>query len=62
MQVMALISLTLLIAGHFDNDGYQWFLFVVYNISYTVALFTLFYVYLATRRMCAQVCSIGNCQ
>ena len=47
---MAAISLGLYSVGHFDDLWYQWVLAVVYNISYTLALYVLLLFYMATRK------------
>jgi hypothetical protein len=53
--IMAVVSLTLLSFGKYENVVYQWILLTIYNVSYTVALMALFYFYLAIRR------HIGHC-
>eukprot|EP00466_Bigelowiella_natans_P012274 jgi/Bigna1/128839/aug1.7_g3547 len=47
--LFAIISLSLLGAGKFDTAAWQDINLVVYNISYTVALYALLLFYLATR-------------
>ena len=46
---MAALSLSMLAAGAYDSDTYQWILLCVYNVSYTVALYALLCLYLAAR-------------
>ena len=48
---MAALSLSMLAAGQYKSDAYQWVLLVVYNISYTVALYALLCLYLAARQV-----------
>jgi hypothetical protein len=47
--VFALISLVLMAADHYEDKSYQSLLLVVYNISYTLALYSLLLVYMAVR-------------
>jgi hypothetical protein len=47
--VAAVLSLILLAAGVFHEDGVQWVLFTVYTVSYTAALYYLFLFYLGIR-------------
>jgi hypothetical protein len=53
---MAFISIMFLIVGGeglYDSPTYQWILFVVYNLTYTLALVGLFYLYLACGELIA---------
>jgi hypothetical protein len=45
----AIISLTFMIAGLYDTDAWQYTLLVVYNLSYTAALYSLLLFYMATK-------------
>lgn len=47
--VTAILSLIMLAAGKYDDIVYQWFLFIVYNISYSWALYVLYLFYQATK-------------
>eukprot|EP00493_Phyllostaurus_siculus_P003521 UN03536 len=49
--VMAVLSITLLLASEYENPGYQAFMLTVYNLSYTFALYALLLFYLATSDM-----------
>lgn len=46
---MAIVSLTLLALQLYDTATWQWTLFIVYNISYTVALYALYLFYQSTK-------------
>lgn len=46
--VLAAISIIVYICGKFEDWYYQWLLFVVYNISYSVALYALYLIYWAS--------------
>jgi|TARA_B110000208_G_scaffold71625_1_gene92120 hypothetical protein len=48
--IMAFISLVLLAFGVYDHPAWQWISGIIYNISYTVALYALFMLYLATKK------------
>ena len=48
--IMAFISLVLLAFGLYDHPAWQWTMGIVYNISYTLALYALFMLYLATKK------------
>jgi hypothetical protein len=47
--IFAVSNLAMLSVGRFDDPMYQTILFTVYNISYTVALYSLLLFYFATR-------------
>lgn len=47
--IFAVSNLAMLSVGRFDDPTYQTILFTVYNISYTVALYSLLMFYFATR-------------
>eukprot|EP00467_Chlorarachnion_reptans_P025771 CAMPEP_0114499786 /NCGR_PEP_ID=MMETSP0109-20121206/7609_1 /TAXON_ID=29199 /ORGANISM="Chlorarachnion reptans, Strain CCCM449" /LENGTH=362 /DNA_ID=CAMNT_0001677389 /DNA_START=278 /DNA_END=1366 /DNA_ORIENTATION=- len=49
--VMATISIALLAAGLYDDPGYEITNLVIYNISYTIALYALLLFYMATRNI-----------
>mmetsp|Transcript_9090 Transcript_9090/g.32120 ORF Transcript_9090/g.32120 Transcript_9090/m.32120 type:complete len:469 (-) Transcript_9090:74-1480(-) len=49
--VMAVVSLSLLAAGAYDSTAYTVVLLLVYNVSYTLALYALLLFYLATRTL-----------
>ena len=49
--VAAIVSLSLYAADLYDSPAYQWILLIVYNVSYTLALYWLFLFYLATKEM-----------
>jgi len=51
--VMAVISLSLLASGAYDSTVYQIILLLVYNLSYTMALYALLLFYLATKVLLA---------
>ncbi|KAH9086380.1 hypothetical protein LEN26_020143 [Aphanomyces euteiches] len=50
---IAILSLFMLAAGEYDSTGYQWFLWIVYNGSYSIALYGLLVFYLATKHILA---------
>jgi len=45
--VVAIISIVAYACGVYENPNYEWTLFVVYNISYSVALYALGLIYFA---------------
>lgn len=47
----AVVSLIMLACGNYDSHIYQWILTVVYNMSYSVALYGLLLFYLATKHV-----------
>ena len=49
--VFGIFSLIMLGLGQYDQPWYQWVLFFVYNISYTLALYWLVLFYLATKHL-----------
>ena len=49
----ATLSLLLMAAGHYEDKGYQILLLVVYNVSYTLALYVLLLIYMAVRHYIA---------
>jgi len=46
--VVAAVSIVVYSAGHYEDWYYQWTLFFVYNISYSVALYALYLIYWAS--------------
>ncbi|CAE8707516.1 unnamed protein product, partial [Polarella glacialis] len=46
--VVAVMSIIVYACGRFDDWYYQWTIFVVYNISYSVALYALYLIYWAS--------------
>ncbi|RQM23430.1 hypothetical protein B5M09_005517 [Aphanomyces astaci] len=50
---IALLSLFMLAIDAYNSTGYQWFLWVVYNGSYSIALYGLLVFYLATKHILA---------
>ncbi|OQR82326.1 hypothetical protein ACHHYP_16215 [Achlya hypogyna] len=50
---MAFLSLMMLGLGAYDSVGFQWFQWVVYNASYSIALYGLLIFYLATKHILA---------
>ncbi|EQC33370.1 hypothetical protein SDRG_08888 [Saprolegnia diclina VS20] len=50
---MAILSLCMLGIGLYDSVGFQWFTWLVYNLSYSVALYGLLIFYLATKHILA---------
>lgn len=48
---MALASFICMLAGVFETVAFQWVLLVVYNLSYTTALYGLFLFYLGTKSL-----------
>ncbi|ETV97124.1 hypothetical protein H310_09930 [Aphanomyces invadans] len=50
---IALLSLFMLAIDEYNSTGYQWFLWVVYNGSYSIALYGLLVFYLATKHILA---------
>ena len=49
--VFAIFSLIMLGLNQYDQPWYQWLLLIVYNISYTLALYWLVLFYLATKSL-----------
>merc|ERR1740121_1211634 len=45
--VVALLSIMVFAVGHYEDWYYQWGIFIIYNISYTVALYGLYIMYWA---------------
>ncbi|OQS00940.1 hypothetical protein THRCLA_05810 [Thraustotheca clavata] len=50
---MALFSLFMLGVDLYDTEGFQWFLWIVYNASYSIALYGLLVFYMATKHILA---------
>ncbi|KDO27033.1 hypothetical protein SPRG_07745 [Saprolegnia parasitica CBS 223.65] len=50
---MAVLSLLMLAVGAYESDGFQWLLWIVYNVSYSIALYGLLVFYLATKHILA---------
>ena len=48
--VMAFTNILMAIIGQYENEVYQWIIMTVYNISYTIALVGLYYMYVALRK------------
>mmetsp|Transcript_177844 Transcript_177844/g.570400 ORF Transcript_177844/g.570400 Transcript_177844/m.570400 type:complete len:502 (+) Transcript_177844:93-1598(+) len=46
--VVAVLSIVVYLCGQFHDWYYQWLLFVVYNISYSLALYGLYLIYFAS--------------
>eukprot|EP00746_Dinoflagellata_sp_MGD_P013061 gnl/MRDRNA2_/MRDRNA2_128066_c0_seq1.p1 gnl/MRDRNA2_/MRDRNA2_128066_c0~~gnl/MRDRNA2_/MRDRNA2_128066_c0_seq1.p1 ORF type:complete len:356 (-),score=52.97 gnl/MRDRNA2_/MRDRNA2_128066_c0_seq1:56-1123(-) len=47
--MMAITSVVVHACGKYESEIYQWTLFFIYNISYTVALYALFLIYKGTK-------------
>jgi len=52
--VLAVVSICMLLVDEYDNPVYQWILGILYNISYTWALYVLFLLYVATKSFLVQ--------
>jgi len=58
--LLAIFSLICLFAGVFDTDAVQYILLVVYNLSYTTALYGLFLFYLGTKKLLKGFSPVGK--
>ena len=58
--LMAALSLVAMWGGFFNTDPVQYFLLVVYNISYTTALYGLFLFYLGTKSLLYGFSPVGK--
>lgn len=46
--LLAAVSIVVYACGEYNNSYYQWTLFIIYNISYSVALYALYLIYWAS--------------
>lgn len=46
--LVALVSIIVFACGEYENRVYQWTLFFIYNVSYSVALYALYLIYTAS--------------
>ncbi len=58
--VMALLAIIARLGNFWDSDGLQIFLLIVYNVSYTTALYGLFLFYLGTKHLLKGFSPVGK--
>lgn len=58
--LLALLSLVFMLTGHFDEHWWQYTLVVVYNISYSLAIYYLVLFYLATKKLLGGFHAVGK--
>ena len=58
--LMALFALVAMWGGFWDTDGCQYFNLIVYNLSYTTALYGLFLFYLGTKTLLVGFSPVGK--
>jgi hypothetical protein len=58
--ILAALAIIFMLADVFDTAGAQWFLLVMYNLSYTTALYGLFLFYLGTKKLLKGFSPVGK--
>lgn len=58
--LMALFAVVAMAGGFWDSDGCQYFNLIVYNVSYTTALYGLFLFYLGTKELLKGFSPVGK--
>ena len=58
--LLAILSLIFMLSGHFEEHWWQYTLVVVYNISYSLAIYYLVLYYLATKTLLQGFHAVGK--
>jgi len=58
--LMAILSLIMLALGKYKSTEYTWFLNIVYNVSYTMALYYLMLFYMACKKLLVPYKPVGK--